>query len=96
MNRESALFLTIIIFLLFLCLVYYGAQATLWSSIIFSILVSLILLNLFYPISQVTTEEANFSLYAYATFVVIGIVLLIIYIMQRTLCDVRTIDIQEV
>lgn len=90
MERQSALILSIIFFTLFTLITYYGAQVTLWSSIIFGLFVALILLNLFYPVSQLTTDDADCSLVIYAAFEIIGIVLLAIYITQRTLSDVRS------
>lgn len=91
MERQVALVLTIIFFIVFVLLSYYGAQVTLWSSIIFALFVSIILLNFFYPVSQVTTDDADFTLILYASFEIIGIVLLAIYITQRTLSDTRCI-----
>lgn len=89
MERQAALVLTIIFFIMFVIITYYGARVTLWSSIIFGLFVSLILLNIFYPPSQVTSDDADFTLVLYAAFEIIGIVLLAIYITQRTLSDVR-------
>ena len=90
MERQSALVLSIIFFIIFSLLTYYGAQVTVWSSIIFSIFVSLILLNLFYPVSQATTDDPDFTLCLYAALEIIGIILLALYIMQRTLSDTRS------
>ena len=92
MQRQSALVLSIIFFILFTLLTYYGAQVTIWSSIIFGLFAALILLNLFYPVSQLTTDDADFTLVLYAAFEIIGIVLLAIYIAQRTLSDVRFLN----
>lgn len=89
MERQSALVLSIIFFVLFALITYYGASVTLWSSIIFGLFIALILLNLFYPVSQLTTDDADFTLVLYAAFEIIGIILLAIYITQRTLSDVR-------
>ena len=89
MQRQSALVLSIIFFVLFALITYYGARVTLWSSIIFGLFISLILLNLFYPVSQLTTDDADFTLVLYAAFEIIGITLLAIYITQRTLSDSR-------
>ena len=91
MERQSALVLSIIFFVLFALITYYGARVTLWSSIIFGLFVALILLNLFYPVSQLTTDDADFTLVLYAAFEIIGIILLAIYITQRTLSDTRTL-----
>ena len=90
MERQSALVLSIIFFTLFTIITYYGARVTLWSSIIFGLFVALILLNLFYPVSQLTTDDADFTLVLYAAFEIVGIALLAIYITQRTLSDARS------
>jgi uncharacterized membrane protein YagU involved in acid resistance len=89
MERQSALVLSIIFFGIFALLAYYGARVTLWSSIIFALFVSLILLNLFYPPSQATTDDADYTLVVYAIFEIGGIFLLAVYITQRSLSDVR-------
>lgn len=89
MERQSALVLTIIFFIIFTCICYYGAHVTIWSSIIFGLFVSLILLNIFYPPSQATSDTADFTLVLYAIFVIVGIFLLAVYITQKTLSDTR-------
>lgn len=90
MQRQAALALTIIFFVFFGILAYYGARVALWSSIIFAVFVSLIILNIFYPPSQATSDDADYTLVLYASIEIIGIILLAIYIMQHTLADVRT------
>lgn len=89
MERQTALVITIILFGLFAAIAYYGARITLWSSIILALFFSLILLSLFYPVSQLANDEADFTLVLYALFVVVDIILLAIYIIQKTLCDAR-------
>lgn len=89
MQRQAALVLAIIFFALFGIITYYGAHVTLWSSIIFGLFVALILLNIFYPPSQVTSDDADFTLVLYAALEIIGIILLAIYITQKTLSDIR-------
>lgn len=89
MERQSALVLTIIFFVIFGVLTYYGPRITLWSSIIFATFVALLLLNIFYPPGQIATDDADFTLVLYAAFEIIGIILLAIYITQKTLSDVR-------
>lgn len=89
MNRQTALVLSIIFFIVFGLIAYYGARITIWSSIIFGLFVALILLNLFYPVSQLTDDAADFTLVLYAAFEIIGIILLAIYITQKTLSNVR-------
>ena len=89
MERQTALVLTIIIFILFLIICYYGARIRIWSSIAFATFVALILLNLFYPIGQVTVDQADYTLILYAIFEIIGILILAIYITHRSLGDIR-------
>lgn len=93
MERQSALVLTIIFFALFTLITYFGAQVTMWSSVIFGLFVALILLNIFYPPGQVATDDADFTLVVYAFVEIVGIILLAIYITQKTLSDVRNICI---
>jgi hypothetical protein len=92
MDRQTALVLTIIFFVLFTTLTYFGAQVTLFSSIVFSVFLSLILLNLFYPVSQLANDTADFTLAIYAVFELVGIALLGIYIAWYTLLDVRPVN----
>jgi uncharacterized membrane protein YagU involved in acid resistance len=89
MQRQDALVLSIIFFVLFAIITYYGAHVTLWSSIIFGLFVALILLNIFYPPGQAATDDADFTLFLYAAFEIIGILLLAVYITQKTLSDIR-------
>ena len=89
MERQTALVITIIFYIVFALLTYYGAQVTLWSTIIFALFVSLILLNLFYPPSQATSDPADYTLVIYAIIEIAGIFLLAVYVAQKTLSDVR-------
>lgn len=89
MDRETSLITSFLIFIVFVIISYYGSRVTLWSSINFSIFVSLIILNVFYPINKLTTDECNSSLIVYIVLVIISIVLLGIYITQKSLCDFR-------
>lgn len=89
MERQSALVLVIIFFVLFGTITYYGARVTLWSSIIFSIFVSLLLLNIFYPPRSVATDNPDFTLVVYGLLQGVGLIILAIYIIEKTLSDVR-------
>jgi hypothetical protein len=91
MNRQTALVLSIIFFVLFAMLSYYGAQITIWSSIIFSTFLAFILLNLFYPVSQLADDSADFTLALYAAFEIVALALLGIYIACYTLTDIRSV-----
>lgn len=89
MKREAALILIIILFIVFMVISYYGAGVTLWSSIIFGLFIALVLLNIFYPPGNIATDTPDFTLVLYAVIQITGIILLSIYITQRTLTDVR-------
>ncbi len=89
MERQTALIWSIIFFVVFSLITYFGAKVTLWSSIIFGLFIALILLNIFYPPSQIATDTADASLVIYAGVEIIGVILLAIYVTQKTLSDVR-------
>jgi len=89
MERQTALLLTAIFFVIFALITYYGACVKLWSSVAFSLFVSLILLNIFYPPGQVATDDADFTLFLYALFELVSIFILSVYIAQKTLSDTR-------
>ena len=89
MDRQSALTLMIIFFIIFFMLAYYGAMITVFSSLVFSTFVSLILLNLFYPPSQVANDEADFTLVIYGILQLLGILFIAFYVAYNTLSDVR-------
>ena len=88
MEREEALVTSLFFFVLFGLLIHYGAQINWWSSLALATLLALILLNIFYPPSQVTSDEATASLAVYMILEVVGIILLLIYIIERSLRDV--------
>ena len=89
MQRQTALIASLVSFVVFFAISYQGAGINTWSSIIFSLFVSLILLNILYPPGRAATDTADFVLFIYATVEVVGIILLGIYIAQKALCDVR-------
>ena len=89
MQRDVALIVTIIVLIFFGIIAYYGARITLWSSIILSIFISLIILNVFYPPSQIPEDIADYTLILYAIIEIMGFFLLGVYILQHTICDVR-------
>jgi hypothetical protein len=91
MERQAALVLCIIFFAIFGTIAYYGARITLWSSIIFGLFIALIILVIFYPPSTAATNTADFTLVLYAIILILGFVLLFIYIVQKTLNDVRCV-----
>jgi hypothetical protein len=90
MQREAALVLSIILFIVFGLIAYFGARVTVWSSIAFASFIALILLNFFYPPGQAATDTATPSLVIYAMIEIIGILLLAVYITQKSLQDTRS------
>ena len=89
MDRQTALILTIIFFLVFMIIAHYGAKITSWASIAFGAFTAFILLNVFYPPSQLTSDTADYSLVIYAIFEIAAVVILALYIIQKTLSEVR-------
>jgi len=89
MNRQSALIISTIFFLVFTFTTYFGVYVSLWSSIVFAVFVSLILLNLFYPPSNAASDSADISLVLYVIYEIVGVIIIAIYIAQKSLCDVR-------
>jgi hypothetical protein len=80
MDRGIAIltFFSVLIFFTLIC--YFGAKITLLSSIILSLLIALIIMNIFYPPSNIPMDIADYTLIIYAIIEIIGILLLIIYI----------------
>ena len=89
MKRNLALFLTVIIFIVFTLICYYLAFVTFISSVVFGTLISIIILNIMYPINKATTEEADYTIYIYAIFQIYAILLLLFYVSVTTLRNVR-------
>jgi len=89
MDRPIAIlmFFSVLIFFTLIC--YYGAKITLWSSIILSLLIALIIMNIFYPPSNIPMDIPDYTLIIYAIIEIIGILLLIIYVIHHTLSDER-------
>jgi uncharacterized membrane protein YoaK (UPF0700 family) len=89
MDRQSALILTIIFFMVFIFLAYYGAKLTMLSTIVLATFISLILLNIFYPPNKITQDPNDFTLVIYLTLEVIGIIIIVFYVSYMTLADTR-------
>ena len=89
MDRQTALVLTIIFFIFFLIVTYFGARITIWSSIIFATFVSLILLNIFYPPGQAASDNADYTLVLYGVIEILGLLLIGVYVTEKTLMDKR-------
>ncbi len=89
MERLAALVLSLLFLFAFTVIMYYGCYVTLYSSVVFGIFVSLILLCILYPVSGAVADEPDFSLFLYAIYIIVGIIILGIYIIQKCFCDVR-------
>lgn len=89
MQRQISILIFFSALIFFTLLAYYGAQINLWSSIILAILISLIIMNVFYPPSNIPMDTADYTLIIYTAIEIISILLLIIYILCCTLCDER-------
>lgn len=89
MDRQTAILLSFIILIIFILLAYYGAKITAWSSINFGLFASLIILNLFYPLTNLAQDSYDWLFYLYIAMEVFGFAILAVYIMLSTLADVR-------
>lgn len=79
MNLAATLAVTIIIFIIFLCICHYGIKMTLWASITFSSLVALLALNLLFPPSDIIMEKGSPEIVVYALFQIIGFINIFIF-----------------
>jgi uncharacterized protein YhhL (DUF1145 family) len=91
MNRQTALVLAVLLFVVFFLLSYCGSELTFYASLVIAIFASLVLLNIFYPLSQSTNEAADFTLVLYAVFEILGILILTTYILSKAFVDTRSI-----
>ena len=89
MDRGIAILIFFSVLIFFSLIIYYGVRINLWSSIILSLLIALIIMNIFYPPSNIPMDIADYTLVIYTIIEIIGILLLIIYIIQQALCDVQ-------
>lgn len=87
MNRQTAIFLSMVSFLFFAIILYFGAKITAWSSFVLSYFISLIILNILYPLSQLTSDQPDLTLFIYAFIQLLGILVLAIYIFERSFND---------
>lgn len=84
MLRETALVVSILITVIIYGMIRYGARCSFFSSLSLSCFLFLILLNVFYPLSQAASEDANISLVFYVLFQVLGILCLSLYLVYTT------------
>jgi uncharacterized membrane protein YagU involved in acid resistance len=89
MDRQTAILLSFIFLIIFILLAYYGAKITVWSSINFGLFAALIILNLFYPVTNLPSDTYDSLFYLYIFMELIGFATLAVYVMLATLSDVR-------
>ena len=89
MDRQIAILIFFSVLIFFTLISYYGARITIWSSIILSLLIALIIMNIFYPPSNIPMDLPDYTLIIYAIIEIIGLLLLIIYVIHKTLIDER-------
>lgn len=89
MDIQSALVLIIFIFILFWFISYYGVKMTIWSSIVFTTFISLILLVIIYPPSKIVDQTADFALLIYGIFIIVALIIIAFYVFYYTLTDLR-------
>lgn len=73
----------------FYVITYYGIESTVWSSLIFSLFLSDVLLLFCYPPSNAADDDVDVGLYIYVSILIVSFVLFLIYILQKTLSDQR-------
>ncbi len=91
MDRPIAILMFFSVLIFFTLIAYFGAKISLWSSIILSLLIALIIMNIFYPPSNIPMDIPDYTLIIYAIIEIIGLLLLIVYIIHQTLSDERCI-----
>lgn len=82
-------------FIFFVIILYFGAKITAWSTFVLSYFISLIVLNILYPVSQVTMEKSDLTLFFYAFFQLFGLLVLTVYIFERAFNDFQNKKVCE-
>lgn len=94
MDRDTAIVIFFCSWVVFYLIAYYGANISAWSSIVISLFLSLIILNIIYPPSRLASDPADFALGFYIAIEIIGVVILAIYIAQKAICDVKEVPVE--
>ena len=89
MQRQSALVLTIIFFFIFYAICYYGIKMPFYASLVLATFISLILLNILYPPVRITEDPSDFTLVIYSIVEIVGLIIIILYVICKTLTEVR-------
>jgi len=89
MDRNLTLILIFIYFIFFTFISYYFLKIKLFSSVILGLLIALIALIVYYPPQNLALDEMNLGFLIYILFFVMSIILIIIYVIMKSLCDCR-------
>ncbi len=89
MERQSALILSIVCFILFTIILYKGVKLKIFPTIVISSFLSVVLLFIFYPPSMLADDTADFTLVLYALIQIITLILIIVYVLYKGIMDVR-------
>lgn len=79
----------IILFVLFFVITYCCIGVTLLSSVTISLLLSVLFLNVFYPMTRVTEDAPDFCLIVYACVQILSLVVIVCYVIYKGLYDIR-------
>ena len=91
MDLISALILSLFIFIALFTLSYAGVGTTWYSAVIFSVTVTLLLLSLLYPASQITSEESRFAVATYMLCYGLGSFFILLYVLLISVTDYRCV-----
>lgn len=89
MNRFQSIILSIILLIIYILICYYMIKLKLLSAVVLSFLLVIIILNILYPVSNVSREAPDFYLLLYFSFQIVGILLIFFYVMITTIKDSR-------
>jgi drug/metabolite transporter (DMT)-like permease len=89
MDRPYAVFWSTIWILVFFLIARFGIGVTDWSSLVFAFFVGIVLLMFFYPVSNLASDPADYSLYLYAGILIFGFTIFTMYVIQKTLTDIK-------
>ena len=85
MDLFVCLVLTILIFIFFLIIAYFGVCVEIFNALAIAFLASIISLNLYYPPGNLANQEATISLWLYVSYLILGFGYLTIYILSISL-----------
>ena len=87
MNATSALVWAFLFLLILWSLLYYGARLKFFASLVLAFLLATLILGCFYPPSRITETEPDFALAVYMAWIVVFLIVILVYILLKALCD---------